>query len=98
MSKPETIPCKYAFSNGSEFEYFIETQCEKCTRFRKGKCRIYNACWDAMGDINKFPYDDLLDYAGAYGGKQCKRFTDQPLTRKRRNRPCAGQLKLEGSE
>ena len=61
---PELIPCKHIFSNGSEFEWFIETQCMKCKRLRNGKCRIYNACLDAQYDSSKFPYDDLLDYAG----------------------------------
>lgn len=88
-------PCKYPFSNGTEFEWFIETQCEKCKRFRNGKCRTYNACLYAIGDISKFPYDDLLDYVGGYAGKKCKRFTDKPIERKKREHIVSGQMKLE---
>lgn len=95
MGMPETVPCKHIFSNGSEFEWFIETQCMKCKRLRNGLCRIYNACLDAQYDVKKFPYDDLLDYADGYAGKLCKHFTDKPIERKRRNRPIKGQLELE---
>lgn len=92
---PELIPCKHIFSNSSEFEWFIETQCMKCKRLRNGKCRIYNACLDAQYDASKFPYDDLLDYSGGYAGKQCKHFTDKPIERKRRNHIVKGQMKME---
>lgn len=95
MADGDLIPCKYIFSNGSEFEWFIETQCMKCKRLRNGKCRIYNACLDAQYDSSKFPYDDLLDYAGGYGGKRCKRFTDKPIERKRRNHIVKGQMEME---
>lgn len=89
----ELIPCRRLFSNGMEFEYFIETQCEKCTRFRNGKCRIYNACWDARWDEKKFPYDELLEYEH-YAGKRCKMFTDKPIKRKRKAHNVEGQLNL----
>ena len=95
MGMPETKPCKHMFSNGMEFEWFIETQCMNCTRFRRGYCRIYNACEAARYDESKFPYDDLLDFAGGYAGKRCKHFTDKPIERKRRNRPIKGQLEME---
>ena len=98
MSDVKTIPCKHIFSNGTEFEWFIETQCEKCKRLRNGKCRIYNACFDAQYDATKFPYDDLLDYDGGYAGKRCKHFTDKPIERKRRNHIVKGQLELEEYE
>lgn len=84
------IPCRRLFSNGTEFEWFIETQCEKCKRFRNGKCKIYNACWDARWDENKFPYDDLLEYEH-YAGKRCKKFTSEPIKRKRREHIIEGQ-------
>ena len=87
----ETIPCKHMFSNGTEFEWFIETHCEKCKRFRKGLCRVFIACCDARYDSNRFPYDDLLDYASGLGGKACKHFTDKPIERKRNKLPIDGQ-------
>lgn len=91
MADGDLIPCKCVFSNGTEFEYFIETQCERCTRFRKGRCRIYNDCWRAMGSIKHFPFDDLLDIEG-YAGKRCKCFTDKPIEHKRHNHPVDGQM------
>ena len=89
----ELIPCRRLFSNGMEFEYFIETQCEKCKRFRNGKCKIYNACWDARWDEKKFPYEYLLEYEH-YAGKRCKKFTDMPIKRKRKAHNVEGQLNL----
>lgn len=87
------IPCKHIFSNGTEFEFFIETQCEKCKRFRNGKCKIYNACWEARWDENKFPYEYLLEYEH-YAGMKCKKFTDMPIKRKRKAHNVEGQLNL----
>lgn len=39
MSK--LIPCKTMFSNGTEYQWFLEHQCDQCTRFRKGYCRTF---------------------------------------------------------
>lgn len=89
----ELVPCKRIFSNGTEFEIFIETQCEKCKRFRNGKCRIYNACWAARWDDKKFPFKYLLEYE-RYAGKKCKMFTDKPIERKRREHTIEGQESL----
>lgn len=94
---PETIPCTRMFSNGTEYEWFIETQCANCKRFRKGRCRVYNACEDARFDSSRFPYDDLLDYAEGYAGKLCRHFTDQPIQRTRHETPIDGQMELNGA-
>lgn len=83
------------FSNGTEFEWFIEKQCEKCTKFRKGRCKTFRALCDARFDESRFPYESLLDFAGGYAGKRCKAFTDEPIQRKRHNKPIAGQFTLE---
>ena len=91
----ETIPCERIFSNGMEFEWFIEHNCERCTRFRNGKCKVYNACIEARFDESKFPYEYLLDYASGLGGKECRLFTDQPIRRKLRNRQIDGQIMFE---
>lgn len=88
----DTIPCERIFSNGSEFEWFIETQCEKCTRFRNEQCRIYRACCAAMWDTSKFPYSDLLDFKDGVGGKLCKSFTTEPIKKKKKVHNCNGQL------
>ena len=72
----ELIECKTMFSNGTEYEWFLEHQCFQCTRFRKGSCRIYRRTEDARFDEKYFPYDDLMDYKG-YGGKACKQFTTE---------------------
>ena len=90
----EPVPCTRIFSNGTEFEFFIEIQCAKCFRFRNGKCRIFNACMDARYDASKFPYSDLLEFEH-YAGKRCKSFTDKPLERKRRNVQIVGQIEMK---
>ncbi len=92
---PELIPCTRMFSNGTEFEWFIEHNCERgCTRWRGGMCRVFNACNRARWDEKYFPYDDLLDYASGLAGKVCKRFTDKPIEHKRNDKPIDGQLTL----
>ena len=88
----EMIPCTSPFSNGTEFEWFIETQCERCTRLRNGQCRVYKACWYAYyGDMDKFPYNDLLEYK-QYAGKKCKHWTDKPIEKKRKEHIIKGQI------
>ena len=92
------VPCKHMFSNGTEYEYFLETQCERCKRFRNGRCRIYNAIENARWVGEKaFPFNDLLDWESGYAGKTCKSFTTEPLHRtiKPRKEP-EGQTELEG--
>ena len=85
--------CKYIFSNGTEFEIF-QWQCEKCTRYRNGKCRIFTRCLEAMWDETRFPYSDLLEQDNGYGGKKCKSFTDQPQTRIRKPKQIPGQRSI----
>lgn len=84
--------CATIFSNGTEFEIF-QWQCEKCTRYRNGKCRIFSRIVEAMFDQSIFPYDDLMDAVG-YGGKKCKSFTDEPIKRNRAHKAVDGQMSL----
>ena len=84
--------CEKVFSNGTEFEIF-QWQCEKCTLYRNGKCKTLNRCYEAMFDKSKFPYDDLQDAIG-YGGKRCKRYTEEPIKRKRAEKQIDGQITL----
>ena len=91
-----TVPCKTMFSNGMEFEWFIEHNCERCTRFRGGNCKVYRACQLARWDETKFPYDNLLDFADGYAGKACRLFTDEPMKRQRREKQISGQITFEG--
>ena len=88
----KTIPCERIFSNGTEFEWFLEQNCERCKRFRNGKCKVYNLCWDARFDKTKFPYEYLLDFASGLGGKVCKLFTDKPIKRKPKYKQVPGQM------
>lgn len=91
----DTVPCTRIFSNGTEFEWFIEHNCERCTRFRNGKCKVYRACQLARWDETKFPYEYLLDYASGYAGKECKLFTEEPIKRHRRKvKQIEGQVKF----
>ncbi len=91
------VPCKHMFSNGTEYEFFLETQCfNGCTRYRQHNCRILNAIEKArwVGE-SAFPFRDLLDWEH-YGGKACKSFTTQLLPRKPRiKKPVEGQITME---
>lgn len=91
------IPCRYMFSNGTEYEIFLETQCYKCSRFRNGRCKTFYAIEKARWVGEKaFPFDDLLDWEH-FGGKTCKRFIDEPIRRKKPcfRKPLKNQMKLE---
>ncbi len=89
----KTKPCTTVFSNGSEYMWFIENNCDQCTRFRNGKCAVYNKLEMARWDETLFPYDMLLDYEDNVAGKICVRFTDEP--QKRHRRECVGQIGMD---
>ena len=89
---PDLAPCKHVFSNGTEYIWFLEHNCGQCTRFRNGRCRIYNRIELARIDEKYFPYDDLMEYPG-YAGKKCKQFTTEKLIRKRKQ--ISGQIQME---
>lgn len=95
--KHELVPCRSMFANGTDYEWFLETNCFNCTKFRNWKCRIVNACENArfQGE-SVFPFDELLDFVGV-GGKRCKSFTDEPQTRHRRENPLDGQIEMEAT-
>ena len=90
------VPCRHMFSNGTEYEYFLETQCFECTRFRKGRCRIVYAIELARFVGEKaFPFDDLLEWEH-YAGKACKSFTTERAARKPRiPKQVKNQIKME---
>ena len=91
----ELVPCKHMFSNGSEYMHFIETQCDKCTRFKNGYCRTFRMTDKARWDEKYFPYDDLLEYE-QYAGKVCKRFTtEKPKRKKSVRKEIEGQISIE---
>ena len=91
MSGYNKVGCKHIFSNGTEFELFVECQCAKCSRFRNAKCRIYSAIIKAMLREKYFPYDDLWEFKGI-GGKVCKSFTTEPI--KRHKKQIQGQVSI----
>lgn len=92
----ELVPCKYPFSNGTEYEIFLESQCDHCTLFRKGRCKTYRKLEEARFDITVFPYDQLMDYA-RYGGKVCIRYTtEKRIHKKGKPKQIAGQIEMEG--
>ena len=82
--KDEWVDCTKTFSNGTEFQLFLE-RCEHCTRYRAGRCRIVQACYRAMYEEEYFPFKDLQDHA-RYGGKACRHFTTEPQRRKSKKR------------
>ena len=83
--------CTHIFSNGTEFEFFVEDQCEKCKRYRNSRCSILNKCYIAMFDESKFPYDDLLDHE-KYANKRCKHKTTETI--KKHKKPISGQMSI----
>lgn len=89
----ELIECKHMFSNGTEYELFLEDQCDVCTRFRNSRCRIYNAIEKARWDEKFFPYSDLMEYE-RYGGKVCKQFTTEKPVIKRHRKQITGQTRM----
>lgn len=89
------VPCTSMFSNGSEYEWFIENNCENgCTRFRKGYCHVFQMTEKARFDPKCFPYDALMEYEH-YAGKYCKHFTTAIPTRKRKPKQIEGQICIE---
>lgn len=87
--------CKSTFSNGMEFELFVD-QCLECTRYRNDHCRVLNACYKAMWDKSAFPYADLQDAPKGYGGKRCRHKTTEPIGRNKHSRKqIDGQLSFE---
>lgn len=90
----ELIECKTMFSNATEYMWFIEHNCDRCTRFRKGYCRTYRMTEKARLDEKHFPYSDLMDYKG-YAGKVCKRFTTEKSAVVRHMKQIEGQIEME---
>lgn len=77
----ELTDCTSVFSNGSEYMWFQEHYCDKCTLYRNGLCRTFTAIEKARWDEKYFPYDDLMDFV-SYAGKICRRFTEEKPARK----------------
>ena len=75
--KPELVDCTTMFSNGTEYEWFIENNCGSCKRFRNWQCYIIHALENARFDETLFPYDKLQDYANHCAGKRCKEWTSK---------------------
>ena len=93
ISDPELVECGSLFSNGTEYEWFLEHQCYKCTKFRKGYCRTYRMTELARFNEKYFPYSDLMDYKH-YGGKVCKRFTTEKPEKKWHRKEVDGQTSM----
>lgn len=85
--------CKHLFSNGMEFEFFLEDQCAKCKRYRNDHCRVLNRIYKAMFIKEEFPYEDLLDHE-KYANKRCKHRTIENITRKKTTKQIVGQISL----
>ena len=94
MDDTEWKDCTTTFSNGTEYEMFLD-RCEHCTRYRNFRCRILTACEKARWHGEKFfPYKDLRDHV-RYGGKRCKHFTLEKPSRKRGRRQVPGQINID---
>ena len=88
----EWKPCEKIFSNGTEFELFLDG-CYKCARYRNDHCRVLNKCYKAMFDASEFPYYDLLDHV-KYGGKRSRHMTTEKPDVNRHRKQIAGQMSL----
>lgn len=93
LDKLNKVPCKTPFSNGTEFQIFLD-KCCTCTKYRNEKCRIIIACYKAMFDQKHFPFDDLLEWENHYGGKFCKHYTTEHRTVRRKPKQTTGQIGL----
>ena len=92
----DLIECKSMFSNGSEYEWFIEHNCDTCKRFRNWQCAIIHELENARFDESLFPYDKLWDFDGGIAGKKCKHWSNEPIKRHRRN--VKGQISMNLEE
>lgn len=90
----ELVECKHMFSNGTEYQWFLENFCDRCTRFRNGYCRTFRMCEKARFDEKYFPYSDLMEYKECYAGKVCKRFTQDKQVKKWHRHECDGQIEM----
>ena len=90
----DLIECKSVFSNGTEYCWFIEHQCDRCTLYRNGRCRTFRRMEMARLDEKYFPYSDLMDYK-EYAGKVCKRFTTEKPGKKWHRHEIKGQMEME---
>lgn len=89
-------PCSYMFSNGTEYEIFLDMYCFKCKRFRNWHCKTVWAMEKARFEGEKaFPFGDLEQGKRTHW-KYCKRFTEEPIFRgKRHRKPLQEQIKME---
>lgn len=93
-------PCSYMFSNGTEYEIFLDMYCFKCKRFRNWHCKTVWAMEKARFEGEKaFPFSDLEQDKRMHW-KYCKRFTEEPILRARRRmkKPLPGQKKIMEQE
>ena len=92
--KNELVNCTTMFSNGTEYEWFLEHNCMSgCTRFRNWQCAIIHELENSRFDESLFPYDKLWDYSNHSAGKKCKEKTTEPIKRHRRN--VKGQMSMD---
>ena len=89
----EWVDCKSIFSNGTEYECFLEHNCFTCARFRNWQCAIVHKLENSRWDESLFPYDKLLDYNDNSAGKKCKEYTTELPKRHRRN--VKGQISMD---
>ena len=87
------IDCTTMFSNGSEYEWFIEHNCESCKRFRNWQCAIVHRLENARFDETQFPYEHLWDFNNGLAGKKCKEWSNEPIKRHRKN--IKGQIAMD---
>lgn len=87
-------PCKHVFSNGTEYEWFLSNNCYRCTRYRNGKCRVFNALENARWDESLFPFADLAETKITHT-KFCIRMTTDKPKRIRNKKQIEGQTEIE---
>jgi hypothetical protein len=110
MSRPCTDQHKPSrpFSNGTEYEIFLSTFCDRCRRFRLGgdgfparsSCKIEKAMHNARFDLAPWPGNDIVETVD--GRRVCSRFYDKAdpaAPRKRAAAVSAAQVSLfDGKE
>ena len=71
------------FSNGTEYEIFLSSFCDRCRRFRlegggmpaRSSCKTEKAMFNARFDTALWPENDIVITAG--GRRVCLRFSDK---------------------
>lgn len=95
---------KIPFSNGSEFQWWYEMWCEKCSRMRYDKdgmptrnsCKYEKRIYEAMGNEERFPHEVIKDeIVGSLRKVSCTAYREEEPRKPRTIRIIKGQTFID---